>query len=212
MRSFFEVGLTSEDLCEFFYKKVKEREKINEWMNEWAMQREREKMNEWTNERCRERKGERETFIMWSIFGSGLAIAYSNYCIALVFSGLPGRPQRLKVFINPHSKKGKAPTIYETLVAPLFRKAGIETDVISECSDILIPIYKINAAVICTRLIDFRLVLYIFINPERMREEIEDQWQMQMTKVVWAFKAELYLFKINFNSDIQYNCLMSNVA
>ncbi|XP_020916909.2 ceramide kinase-like protein, partial [Exaiptasia diaphana] len=45
--------------------------------------------------------------------------------------GLHGRPSKLKVFINPHSKKGKAPMVYDSLVAPLFRKAGIKTDVIS---------------------------------------------------------------------------------
>jgi hypothetical protein len=45
-----------------------------------------------------------------------------------------GRPQKLKVFINPYSKKGKAPIVYDTLVAPLFKKAGIKTDVISKSS------------------------------------------------------------------------------
>ncbi|XP_071504715.1 ceramide kinase-like [Diadema antillarum] len=46
-----------------------------------------------------------------------------------IIEGDPDRPHRLQVIINPYGGKGKAPSIYETRVAPLFEIAGIKTGV-----------------------------------------------------------------------------------
>jgi len=45
---------------------------------------------------------------------------------------IPSRPRKLKVVINPRSKKGQARLVYIKHVAPLFEKAGIRADVMSE--------------------------------------------------------------------------------
>ena len=47
-------------------------------------------------------------------------------------SGISGRPRKLKVVINPRSKKGQARLVYLKHVAPLFEKAGIRADIMSE--------------------------------------------------------------------------------
>ena len=52
--------------------------------------------------------------------------------IFLFVSGIPGRPRKLKVVINPRSKKGQARLVYLKHVAPLFEKAGIRVDIMSE--------------------------------------------------------------------------------
>nr|XP_058960896.1 ceramide kinase-like isoform X3 [Pocillopora verrucosa] len=41
---------------------------------------------------------------------------------------IPSRPRKLKVVINPRSKKGEARLVYLKKVAPLFEKAGIRAD------------------------------------------------------------------------------------
>lgn len=46
----------------------------------------------------------------------------------MLFAG--HRPKSLLVYINPHSGKQRAKCVYEQKVAPLFRCAGIATNVI----------------------------------------------------------------------------------
>ena len=46
--------------------------------------------------------------------------------------GFRDRPRKLKVVINPRSKKGQARLVYLKQVAPLFEKAGIRTDIMSK--------------------------------------------------------------------------------
>lgn len=43
---------------------------------------------------------------------------------------IPSRPHKLKVVINPRSKKGQARLVYLKQVAPLFEKAGITADLL----------------------------------------------------------------------------------
>lgn len=45
-------------------------------------------------------------------------------------NGIPSRPHKLKVVINPRSKKGQARLVYLKQVAPLFEKAGITADLL----------------------------------------------------------------------------------
>ena len=52
--------------------------------------------------------------------------------IWLFLSGFRTRPRKLKVVINPRSKKGKARLVYLQQVAPLFERAGIKADIMSK--------------------------------------------------------------------------------
>lgn len=52
--------------------------------------------------------------------------------IWLFSSGFRTRPRKLKVVINPRSKKGKARLVYLKQVAPLFERAGIKADIMSK--------------------------------------------------------------------------------
>lgn len=47
--------------------------------------------------------------------------------------GFHERPRKLKVVINPRSKKGQARLVYLKQVAPLFDKAGIRADLMRWC-------------------------------------------------------------------------------
>ena len=45
---------------------------------------------------------------------------------------VPGRPKHLLVLVNPLSGNFKGQEIYETVVAPVFKLAGIKTEVIGK--------------------------------------------------------------------------------
>nr|XP_056717388.1 ceramide kinase-like protein [Euleptes europaea] len=47
-----------------------------------------------------------------------------------ILNGFSSRPKSLKVFVNPNSHKREATRIYDDQVAPLFKLAGIRTDLI----------------------------------------------------------------------------------
>ena len=50
----------------------------------------------------------------------------------LFSSGFRTRPRKLKVVINPRSRKGQARLVYLKQVAPLFERAGIKADIMSK--------------------------------------------------------------------------------
>ena len=49
-----------------------------------------------------------------------------------VYILVPGRPKHLLVLVNPLSGNFKGQEIYETVVAPVFKLAGIRTEVIGK--------------------------------------------------------------------------------
>lgn len=59
--------------------------------------------------------------------------------------GIPSRPRKLKVVINPRSKKGEARLVYLKKVAPLFEKAGIRADLMSKLFVVVAHNYSANS-------------------------------------------------------------------
>ena len=59
--------------------------------------------------------------------------------------GIPSRPRKLKVVINPRSKKGEARLVYLKKVAPLFEKAGIRVDLMSKLFVVVAHNYSANS-------------------------------------------------------------------
>ena len=49
-----------------------------------------------------------------------------------IYISVPGRPKHLLVLVNPLSGNFKGQEIYETVVAPVFKLAGIRTEVIGK--------------------------------------------------------------------------------
>lgn len=78
--------------------------------------------------------GDNEVLPSFDLYQLGVCILLFgvNNLMLFIHSGIPGRPRKLKVVINPRSKKGQARLVYLKQVAPLFEKAGIRADLMSE--------------------------------------------------------------------------------